>query len=822
MSQEVVVEEPEAEVESPDAVDEATPDPEPANEDVVEAVPADVAPEEAPAEVPTDNSDASDVTEEAVPEAVVEAPAPLARVTILGDQFTQEPGPVDAATLAVGNTLWVRAYDADGSRVSPDTQYLSFRWLAADEPSTDVNDYTDVVGCEEYLTLTAELAGRSVIVEVSRGGEPRIFGPLSEGENAHLLPVEIPDWPSDDEADAPEATVAEGDAVEADAAAAVAPAESAPREEEVTVEDETELSGQSVTLANTPTAGLEEAWSTRTKSADVSADNISAQVSEPLVVHGRLVVFSGTDALVLSPTTGEVVARRDGLLPVGIATPCEPLLNDDVIYVPLCNGSVVALDAHSGWSRLFGRNFLTTLWTSEPLVDGTNASCTLGTAWYGLREYLVVGVSADGAAGALVTLDLRTGKQVAGLQEPTSGYGDAAPLTSLGIAYVGDSSGVLHAINVRTGKEISSITLSTSPICGRVVAYGTSVLAMDRDGVLHKVGQRLDGKLVELGSARIGKGSMSAPMVAGSQAVCAACGPVGDETSEGSLVVVNLDTMKVARRVTQADGKPLAKGGVTSEPLVSVRLRDTWCYFVTSGSKDTVYAYRLGDEHAQKLYAAAGMKTGEDTHPLMADDEGSIYYLSVDGLLTKLVAGQNAGDDPHEGGDKPDPQPGGDKPDPQDGKQDPKPTDTTKPSDQDGDDVPPDVQQDDPGEGPSGQGGGAATGVRPDARRLGQGEPPEGAELDAAEAAVAGPVDGSEPEAGAAPGAAEEITDDETPLASGHRGAPLDGVAQVIAQPVPPLLINGSPSELAAKAAAAVALTALAYFVLRRPNGSLK
>ena len=144
----------------------------------------------------------------------------------------------------------------------------------------------------------------------------------------------------------------------------------------------------------------------------------------------------------------------------------------------------------------------------------------------------------------------------------------------------------------------------------------------------------------------------------------------------------------------------------------------------------------------------------------MADNEGSIYYLSVDGLLTKLVAGQNAGEDPHEGGDKPDPQPGGDKPDPQDGKQDPKPTDPTKPSDQDGDDVPPDVQQDDPGEGPSGQGGGAATGVRPDARRFGQTEAPEGAELDAAEAAVAGPADGSEPEAGAAPGAAEEIAEE--------------------------------------------------------------
>ncbi len=827
MSQEVAVEEPEAEVESPDAVDEAAPDPEPANEDVVEAVPADVAPEEAPAEVPTDNSDASDVTEEAVPEAVVEAPASLARVTILGDQFTQEPGPVDAATLAVGNTLWVRAYDADGSRVSPDTQDLSFRWLAADEPSTDVNDYTEVVGCEEYLTLTAELAGRSVIVEVRRGGEPCVYGPLSENDAPRLAPVVLPAWPTESEAVATEADagsddVDEGVAAEAVAEEADAAVNTEPQTEAAPAENATELSAQSVTAARTPTSDIKPAWSARTRPTVVSEDSISAQVSEPLVVHGRLVVFSGTDALVLSPITGEVVARRDGLLPVGIATPCEPLLSDDVIYVPLCNGSVVALDAHSGWSRLFGRNFLTALWTSEPLVDGTDASCTLSTAWYGLREYLVVGVSADGAAGALVTLDLRTGKQVAGLQEPTSGFGDVAPLMSLGIAYVGDSSGVLHAINVRTGKEISSITLSTSPICGRVVAYGTSVLAMDRDGVLHKVGQRLDSKLVELGSVRIGKGSMSAPMVAGSQAVCAACGPVGDEASEGSLVVVNLDSMKVARRVTQADGKPLAKGGVTSEPLVSVRLRGTWCYFVTSGSKDTVYAYRLGDEHAQKLYVAAGMKTGEDSHPLMTDDEGSIYYLSVDGLLTKLVAGQNAGDDPHEGGDKPDPQPGGDKPDPQDGKEDPKPTDPTKPSDQDGDDVPPDVQQDDPGEGPSGQGGGAATGVRPDARRFGQTEAPEGAELDAAEAAVAGPADGSEPEAGAAPGAAEEIADDETPLASGHRGAPLNGVAQVIAQPVPPLLINGSPSELAAKAAAAVALTALAYFVLRRPNGSLK
>ena len=405
MSQEVAVEEPEAEAESPDAVDEATPDPEPVNEDVVEAVPADVAPEEAPAEVPADNADASDATEEVVPKAVVEAPTPLARVAILGDQFTQEPGPIDAATLAVGDTLWARAYDEDNAPVSlDDVEEISCRWLASDEPSTDVNDYTEVVGCEEYLTLTAELAGRSVIVEVRRGGEPCVYGPLAENDAPRLAPVVLPVWPTESEAVATEADagsddVDEGVAAEAVAEEADAAVNTEPQSEDEATENAMELSAQSVTLANTPTAGLEEAWSTRMKSADVSADNISAQVSEPLVVHGRLVVFSGTDALVLSPTTGEVVARRDGLLPAGIATPCEPLLNDDVIYVPLCNGSVVALDAHSGWSRLFGRDFLTALWTSEPLADGTDASCTLGTAWYGLKEYLVVGDPAALPAG---------------------------------------------------------------------------------------------------------------------------------------------------------------------------------------------------------------------------------------------------------------------------------------------------------------------------------------------------------------------------------------------------------------------------------------
>lgn len=87
-----------------------------------------------------------------------------------------------SGALPVGTTLWANVQDTpEGSYWSspvsnPGT--WTYRWLAGDAKSDDAADYLTVVGADQSLTVTADMAGKYFICEVTVDGKA-YYGPAS-------------------------------------------------------------------------------------------------------------------------------------------------------------------------------------------------------------------------------------------------------------------------------------------------------------------------------------------------------------------------------------------------------------------------------------------------------------------------------------------------------------------------------------------------------------------------------------------------------------------------------------------------------------------
>ena len=91
--------------------------------------------------------------------------------------------------LKVGETLWANAYEGYSSVTNPGT--WTYTWLAGTtRASSNVADYTEVVGHEQSLTVTAAMEGKYFICKVTVDGKD-YFGPsvsYGSGINANNIP----------------------------------------------------------------------------------------------------------------------------------------------------------------------------------------------------------------------------------------------------------------------------------------------------------------------------------------------------------------------------------------------------------------------------------------------------------------------------------------------------------------------------------------------------------------------------------------------------------------------------------------------------------
>lgn len=142
----------------------------------------------------SDNSAAmpSVASEQGEPKAVAASATTLssvARVCIQDNKDENYSYSTKSGALKAGETLWANMYDGYNAVDNPGT--WTYTWLAGTtKASSDVADYTEVVGHERSLTVTDAMVGKYFICKVTADGKD-YYGPsVSDGSgiNANFIP----------------------------------------------------------------------------------------------------------------------------------------------------------------------------------------------------------------------------------------------------------------------------------------------------------------------------------------------------------------------------------------------------------------------------------------------------------------------------------------------------------------------------------------------------------------------------------------------------------------------------------------------------------
>lgn len=142
---------------------------------------------EAPASVAAASSGQGDVN--AVAAASVTTLSGEARVCIQDTKDESYSFSTKSGALNAGDTLWANMYDGYNAVDNPGT--WTYTWLAGTtRHSSNVADYTEVVGHEQSLTVTAAMEGKYFICKVTADGKD-YYGPSvssGSGINANIIP----------------------------------------------------------------------------------------------------------------------------------------------------------------------------------------------------------------------------------------------------------------------------------------------------------------------------------------------------------------------------------------------------------------------------------------------------------------------------------------------------------------------------------------------------------------------------------------------------------------------------------------------------------
>lgn len=113
----------------------------------------------------------------------------VARVCIQDTKDENYSYSTTSGPLKAGKTLWANMYDGYNSVANPGT--WTYTWLAGTtRASSNVADYTEVVGREQSLTVTAAMEGKYFICKVTVDGKD-YYGPsvsYGSGINANFIP----------------------------------------------------------------------------------------------------------------------------------------------------------------------------------------------------------------------------------------------------------------------------------------------------------------------------------------------------------------------------------------------------------------------------------------------------------------------------------------------------------------------------------------------------------------------------------------------------------------------------------------------------------
>lgn len=418
--------------------------------------------------------------------------------------------------------------------------------------------------------------------------------------------------------------------------------------------------------AGTATQQAQESWQ-----ADFSQDG--GNLSEPIVVDGKIFVAAGSALYAKDAKTGETLHATPLAAPIDSVA--RMVYAQGMVIVPLSGGRLQAVAATGETGKA-----LATVWLTEKLPAATNGwgdeiaqqSLTTLTVDGGVLYY----GTADGDApntGYLLCIDIATGAVVWKNASPDAGYYWSGAGVAGDFIVMGDDAGDVKAIDKADGSVVSVLHVSDASIRSTTVIAdeGRTAYIVSRDGVLHKVSIAADGALSESARVKFASSSTSTPTLSGGKLFVGGQSEQYDQVGPymkyryGSLSVIDAETLSIEREVVSTtDGKHIggadgsgggAMGDVKSMPLVVNQAGETYVYFTSNMKPGGAYCYRLGDEAASSLYEPAPGKREYTMSSLVAGPDGMLYFINDSNTLFALAggdrppAGPDAGPDSEQG-----------------------------------------------------------------------------------------------------------------------------------------------------------------------------
>lgn len=370
-----------------------------------------------------------------------------------------------------------------------------------------------------------------------------------------------------------------------------------------------------------PTEGGELAWSVSVGSNVGSANAIYQ--SDPVIVNGRVYVAVGDTLKVYRAQDGQLVDSTK--LATTIDSAARMVYADGLIVVPL----------HSGRLQVLTVDTLRTVSLSPAVASGQQALSSITVS----GGYAYVGTTTVGGdAGVLYCVNLRTGAlRWSVADDAGAGYYWTGGVLAGGYYAAIDSAGTVTVRDVATGSAVSTLALGEDARAQLLADPddASTLYAVTRDGVLHRIALGEDGSLAETGSVAFAASSTSTPVIAGGYAYVGG----GTAAFTGVLAVIDLSHMQVVHAITTyADGTSLP-GAVQSTPAVAVQDGATYVYFTCNAAQGSAYLYRVGDAEAKLLYQPEDGKTGWCLSSIAVGSDGALYYLNDSGHLFRIDAG---------------------------------------------------------------------------------------------------------------------------------------------------------------------------------------